>query len=195
MAAAAERGASLGEACGVWVSFQESLVQRNRFAERGKGNGRARSTGEEFRSHRHAGLRQQLQCTGQADMRGHGQQPARIVPVMGPLEEQHRFFISPKPWMVSSRHLHHSRLQARALQQVFPRSFCASALGSANRTRVRARVSCASRLQSAPASSRCKGGLCRQELDCVNPKGLPRPRQEVVLCTSKVEKYKVAIRL
>lgn len=130
-------------------------------------------------------------------MRGHGQQPARIVPVMGPLEEQHRFFISPKRWMVSSRHLHHSHLQAPALLQVFPRSFCASALGSANGTRVRARVSCAPRLQSAPASSRCEGGLCRQGLDCVqrNPKGLPRPRQEVVLSTSKVEKYKVAVRL
>lgn len=48
MAAAAKRGASLGEACGVWVSFQESLVQRNRFAERGEGNGRARSTGEDL---------------------------------------------------------------------------------------------------------------------------------------------------
>lgn len=41
-----------------------------------------------------------------------------------------------------------------------------------------------------------KDGLCRQGLDCVqrNPKGLPRPRQEVVLSTSKVEKYKVAVR-
>lgn len=139
-------------------------------------------------------------------MRRHGQQPARIVPVMGPLEEQHRFFISPKRWMIGSRHLHHSHLQAPALQQVFPRSFCASALGSADRTRVRARVSanrtlvrvsCAPRLQSALATSGCRGGLCRQGLDCVqrNPKGLPRPRQEVVLSTSKVEKYKVAVRL
>lgn len=48
MAAAAERGASLREAYGVWVSFQESLVQRNRLAEGGEGNGRARSTGEDL---------------------------------------------------------------------------------------------------------------------------------------------------
>lgn len=65
-----------------------------------------------FRSHRHAGLGQQLQGAGQADVRGHGQQPARIVPVMGPLQEQHGFFISPKRGVVSSHHLPHSHLLA-----------------------------------------------------------------------------------
>lgn len=48
MDAAAERGVSLGEACGVWVSFQESLVHRNKLAEGGEGNGRVRSTGEDL---------------------------------------------------------------------------------------------------------------------------------------------------
>lgn len=68
-----------------------------------------------FRSHRHAGLRQQLQCAGQADVRGHRQQPARIVPVMSPLQEQHGFFISPERRMVSSLHLPHCHLLASAL--------------------------------------------------------------------------------
>lgn len=108
--------------------FRKGVPGSEKPGEGGEGNGRARSWGAGFRSHRHAGLRQQLQGAGQADVRGHGQQPARIMPAMGPLEEQHRFFIPPKRCgIVSSRPLPHSHLQAPALQRKFSRPAFAQA--------------------------------------------------------------------
>lgn len=58
-------------------------------------------------SHRHAGLWQQLQRAGQAAAWGHGQQPARVVPVMGALEEQRRLFVPAGPGK-ACRRLPHS---------------------------------------------------------------------------------------
>lgn len=146
------------------------LVQRSWLAEEGEGNGRARSLRGlgGFRSHRHSGLRQQLQRAGHADVRGHGQQPARIVPVMSPLQEQRRFFISP-----SSRHLPCGQLLGpAALQRKFSRAASAQAQSgeSAERTW---------RSSESPAPRRCNPhcGLC-----ATKPKRtVRRPRQECVL--------------
>lgn len=76
-------------------------------------------------SHRYARLRQQLQRAGQAEAWGHRQQPARVVPVMGPLEEQRRLFVPPGPGK-ACRWLPHSHLSAcfLPLQSVpFPAQF------------------------------------------------------------------------
>ena len=92
--------------------------------ERGWGRGAS--------SHRHAGLGQQLQHAGQAKAWGHGQQPARVVPGMGPLKEQRRLFVPPRPRR-GCRSLPHSHLSARTLprRRVFPPNLCASALETA----------------------------------------------------------------
>lgn len=82
-------------------------------------------------SHRYAGLRQQLQRAGQAEAWGHGQQPARVVPVVGSLEEQRRLFVPRGPGRPCCRlargHLSHAARSPRP-QHLFPRSLCASAL-------------------------------------------------------------------
>lgn len=92
-------------------------------------------------SHRYARLRQQLQRAGHAEAWGHRQQPARVVPIMGPLEEQRRLFVPPGPGK-ACRWLPHSHLSAcfLPLQYLFPLSSCASALGRARRGRVGRRV-------------------------------------------------------
>lgn len=159
-----------------FISGKVCLVQRSWLAEEGEGNGRARSLRGlgGFRSHRHSGLRQQLQRAGHADARGHGQQPARIVLVMSPLQEQRRF-ISPKRGMISSRHLPLSHFLAPGLCSA---SFPAPLLRKRSRERARrARGGAQSLLRpDAAASGRavtdCKG--VTRTVDCVqlNPKGL-----------------------
>lgn len=175
---AAGRKASLGQAGWVWVSFQEKCAW---FREAGLLR-RVREMAApgpwgvgEVRSHRHAGLRQQLQCAGQADVRGHGQQPARIVPVMGPLQEQHRFFISPKRGTVSIHRLHLGHLLVPALQRKFSRSASAQAQSeeSAERTWSSSGL-LRPRLQPAGEQPRQGRALEAKTVDRVqlNPKGL-----------------------
>lgn len=78
-------------------------------------------------SHRHAGLREQLQRAGQAEAWGHGQQPAWVVPVVGPLKEQSRLFFSPVGGK-ACRRLPHGHLSARTLpRHTFSRAACAQA--------------------------------------------------------------------
>lgn len=142
--------------------------------------------------HRHTGLRQQLQRAGQAETWGHGQQPAWVVPVMGPLEKQCRFFFPSEPGK-AHRRLPHSHLFARVRrrQHLFPRSFCAGALGRAQRRRGGAwgDSACANRVaDAAPLRAGCRlqdCGTCAAKFKAV----CSQSPQEFIVTTPKVEKH------
>ena len=86
------------------------------------------------------------------------------MPVMGPLQEQRRFFISPKRGMVSSRHLPRSHLLASpALQRRFSRAASAQAQ-SEERSERTWRSASLLRPDDARASSHCKAKCWRLEL-------------------------------